>query len=270
MLRSDEWFQNVRLGARDVAMSKCQLYLISPLDVGGAFPEMLAGALDAHGTYPPVAAFQFRVKGMDDHAAALLAEPLQRICAARDVAFIVNDSVSLAKRLGADGVHLGQQDGDLREARAYLGKDLQIGVTCHGSRHLALEAGEAGADYVAFGAFYPTTTKQVVHTAKVALLRWWHVWSELPSVAIGGITLENAAPLVEAGADFLAVSAGVWQHPDGPEAAVAGFVKLMKEVRSFDPAEADLAAIMEELGEPLPGMDGAMDSATDSAIDEAD
>ncbi len=236
-------------------MSKCQLYLISPLELGGAFPEVLARALDAHGTYPQVAAFQFRVKGMDDHAAAILAEPLQRICAERDVAFIVNDSVSLAKRLGADGVHLGQQDGDLREARAYLGPDVQIGVTCHGSRHLALEAGEAGADYVAFGAFYPTTTKQVVHTAKVALLRWWHVWSELPCVAIGGITLENATPLIEAGADFLAVSAGVWQHPDGPEAAVAGFVKLMKEIRSFDPADADLVAIMEELDEPLPGMD---------------
>ncbi len=238
-------------------MSRCQLYLISPLEVDGAFPEVLARALDSHGAFAPVAAFQFRVKGIDDHAAALLAEPLQRICQARDVAFIVNDSVSLAKRLGADGVHLGQHDGDVREARQYLGKDVQIGVTCHGSRHLALEAGEAGADYVAFGAFYPTTTKEVSHTAKVALLRWWHVWSELPCVAIGGITLENAAPLIEAGADFLAVSAGVWQHPEGPETAVAGFVRLMKEVRSFDPAEADLALIMDELGEPLPGMDEA-------------
>jgi thiamine-phosphate pyrophosphorylase len=231
-------------------MSKCELYLISPAVVGGHFPAVLARTLDA----ARVAAFQFRVKGLDDHAAALLAEPLQKICAEREVAFIVNDSSSLAKRLGADGVHLGQGDGDVREVRAYLGKEAQIGMTCHNSRHLALEAGEAGADYVAFGAFFPTTTKQVSHTAKIGLLRWWHVWSELPCVAIGGITVDNAAPLIEAGADFLAVSAGVWQHPDGPEAAVVEFRRLMKEVRSFVPSEADLAAIMEELGEPLPGL----------------
>ncbi len=227
----------------------CQLYLISPLEVGGTFPEQLANVLDAG----PVAAFQFRVKDMDEHEAAQLAAPLQRICAERDVAFIVNDSISLAKRLGADGVHLGQHDGDVREARERLGKEAQIGVTCHGSRHLALEAGETGADYVAFGAFYPSTTKSVSHEAKPALLRWWHVWSELPSVAIGGITLANAAPLIEAGADFLAVSGGVWQHPGGPAAAVAGFNRLLAEHRAFDPREADLAAIMEDLGEPLPG-----------------
>ncbi len=121
-------------------MSDCQLYLISPLDVGGAFPQRLARALDAG----PVAAFQFRVKGIDEHEAAALAEPLQRICVERGVAFIVNDSISLAKRLGADGVHLGQPDGDVREARERLGRDAQIGVTCHASRHLALDAGEAG------------------------------------------------------------------------------------------------------------------------------
>ncbi len=238
-------------------MPNCQLYLISPLDVSGDFADRLARSLDAG----PVAAFQFRVKGLDEHAAALLAEPLQAICAARDVAFIVNDSISLAKRLGADGVHLGQGDGDVREARERLGKAAQIGVTCHDSRHLALEAGEAGADYVAFGAFYLTQTKTVSHVAKSALLRWWHVWSELPSVAIGGITVDNAAPLIEAGADFLAVSAGVWQYPAGPEAAVAGFGQLLAETRAFDPAEADLAAIMEDLGEPLPGFGGVNSDA---------
>lgn len=227
-------------------MPHCQLYLISPLDVSGDFPEQLARALDAG----PVAAFQLRLKGLDEHEAAALAKPLQELCAARDVTFIVNDSVSLAKRIGADGVHLGQDDGDVREARERLGKDAQIGVTCHGSRHLALEAAEAGADYVAFGAFYPTTTKEVSHEARPALLRWWHVWAELPSVAIGGITLDNAPPLIEAGADFLAVSAGVWQHPQGAEAAVAGFARLMQEIRTFDPRVADLAAIMEELDEP--------------------
>ncbi|WP_298174795.1 thiamine phosphate synthase [Novosphingobium sp.] len=190
----------------------CQLYLISPLDVGGSFPDRLACALDAG----PVAAFQFRVKDVAEHDAARLAEPLQRICADREVAFIVNDSISLAKRLGADGVHLGQDDGSVADARARLGKAAQIGVTCHASRHLAMEAGEAGADYVAFGAFFPSSTKDTKHVAEPELLQWWSRLFELPCVAIGGITAANCGPLVAAGADFLAVSHAVW---GGDEAA---------------------------------------------------
>ena len=193
-------------------MPDCQLYLISPLDVSGGFPDRLARALDAG----PVAAFQFRVKGLDEHAAAALAEPLQRICETREVAFIVNDSISLAKRLGADGVHLGQSDGAVADARAALGREVQIGVTCHASRHLAMEAGEAGADYVAFGAFFPTTTKQAPHHAEPEILTWWQGLFELPCVAIGGITADTAGGLVRSGADFLAVSAAVWS---GDEAA---------------------------------------------------
>jgi thiamine-phosphate pyrophosphorylase len=164
-------------------VADCLLYLISPLEVGGAFPDRLARALDA----APVAAFQFRVKGIDDHAAAALAEPLQRVCAEREVAFIVNDSIALARRIGADGVHLGQSDGSVAEARERLGRAAQIGVTCHASRHLAMEAGEAGADYVAFGAFFPTTTKAVEHRAEPELLTWWQGLFELPCVAIGVI-----------------------------------------------------------------------------------
>lgn len=201
----------------------CQLYLISALDVGGAFPDRLARALDAG----PVAAFQFRVKDVDQHEAARLAEPLQRLCADSDVAFIVNDSIALAKRLGADGVHLGQEDGDPREARQQLGPAAQIGVTCHDSRHLAMEAGEAGADYVAFGSFYPTTTKEVRHRPDPEILSWWTTLFELPCVAIGGITPENARPLVEAGADFLAVCGAVWNAGDGEAAAVRRFSALL-------------------------------------------
>jgi thiamine-phosphate pyrophosphorylase len=206
-----------------MTMPKCQLYLISPLDVGGDFPVQLDAALSAG----PVAAFQFRVKGIDQHEAARLAEPLQAICAAHDVAFIVNDDVALAKRIKADGVHLGQGDGDPREARTALGKDAQIGVTCHNSRHLAMEAAEAGADYVAFGAFYPTSTKEVKHMAEVETLELWSQFTEVPCVAIGGISPENAKPLIEAGADFLAVSSAVWGHPDGPAAAVKAFNALL-------------------------------------------
>ena len=180
----------------------CHLYLVSPLDVGGTFPARLERALAA----APVAAFQSRVKGLDQHEAARLAEPLQAICAARDVAFIVNDSIALAKRLGADGVHLGQGDGEVREAREVLGREAQIGVTCHASRHLAMEAGEAGADYVAFGSFFPSETKASEHRPEPELLEWWSGLFEIPCVAIGGITPGNCAPLVRAGADFLAVS----------------------------------------------------------------
>lgn len=199
----------------------CQLYLVSPLDVGGAFPERLARALGAG----PVAAFQFRVKGVDQHEAAALAEPLQRICADADVAFLVNDSAALAKRLGADGVHLGQSDGDVKAARDLLGREAQIGVTCHDSRHLAMEAAEAGADYVAFGAFHPTTTKAVEHHAEPEILSWWTTLSPVPCVAIGGITVENAKPMITAGADFLAVSSAVWHGDEA--AAVNAFCALL-------------------------------------------
>ena len=206
---------------RDVRRPPCQLYLISPLDVTGGFVDRLARALDAG----PVAAFQFRVKDVDQHEAARLAEPLQRICADREVAFIVNDSISLAKRLGADGVHMGQEDGDPREARDALGPSVQIGVTCHDSRHLAMEAGDAGADYVAFGSFHPTTTKVVKHRPEPVILSWWSALFELPCVAIGGITPDNAAPLIAAGADFLAVSGAVWSGDE--TAAIQAFAQVL-------------------------------------------
>ena len=201
----------------------CQLYLVSPPEVGGGFPDRLAEALDAG----PVAAFQLRVKGVDQHEAARLAEPLQKLCAARDVAFIVNDSMALAKRIGADGVHLGQGDGDPREARLLLGPAAQIGITCHDSRHLAMEAGEAGADYVAFGAFFPTDTKEVRYRPDPGILSWWSALFELPCVAIGGIAPENGRALVEAGADFLAVCGAVWNHEEGPGAAVRAFRDIL-------------------------------------------
>jgi len=207
---------------RDAKRPPCKLYLISPPSIDADFAETLAMALDAG----PVAAFQLRLKGIDDHRIAELAGPLLAVCRSREVAFIVNDSIGLAKRLDADGVHLGQDDGDPRDAREQLGPDAQIGVTCHDSRHLAMEAGEAGADYVAFGAFYPTTTKETEHRPDPSILGWWSTLFEMPSVAIGGITPDNAAPLVAAGADFLAVSGAVWNDPDGPAAVVKKFAAV--------------------------------------------
>ena len=200
-----------------------RLYLISPQEVGGAFPGRLAAALE-----PGVAsAFQLRVKDVDEHELARLAEPLQRICADANVAFIVNDSMALARRLGADGVHLGQSDGDVREARALLGPGAQIGRTCHDSRHLAMQAGEDGVDYVAFGAFYETTTKPSHYRPKPEILSWWSTVFEIPCVAIGGITPDNARPLIEAGADFIAVCGAVWNDPDGEAAAIGKFAALL-------------------------------------------
>ena len=199
-----------------------KLYLISPQEVGGSFPDRLKAALE-----PGVAAaFQLRVKNIDEHELALLAEPLQRICADEEIAFIVNDSMSLAKRLGADGVHLGQSDGNVREARALLGPTAQVGKTCHDSRHLAMEAGEAGADYVAFGAFYTTTTKPSDYRPDPSILTWWSTLFEIPCIAIGGIMPGNAKPLVQAGADFLAVCQAVWGKDD-PEAAVRAFEEVL-------------------------------------------
>ncbi len=199
-----------------------KLYLISPQAVGGNFPDRLNAALEPG----LAAAFQLRVKDVGEHELARLAEPLQRICADAEVAFIVNDSISLAKRLGADGVHLGQSDGDIREARALLGPSAQIGKTCHDSRHLAMEAGEAGADYVAFGAFYPTTTKPSDYRPDPSILSWWSTVFEIPCVAIGGITPEKARPLVEAGADFIAVCQAVWGK-EQPAAAVRAFEEAL-------------------------------------------
>ena len=194
-----------------------KLYLISPKDISGPFPDRLKAALEPG----LAAAFQLRVKDLGEHELARLAEPLQRACADAGVAFIVNDSMALAKRLGADGVHLGQSDGDIREARALLGSSAQIGKTCHDSRHLAMEAGEAGADYVAFGAFYPTMTKPSDFRPAPSILSWWSALFEIPCVAIGGIKPANAKPLVDAGADFLAVCQAVWGSEDPTDAVLA-------------------------------------------------
>lgn len=208
---------------------RCRLYLITPpvvADIDG-FARELETALNAG----DVASLQVRLKDRDgvsapdDHIRALTRRILE-LAQSRGVAVLINDRPDLAAELGADGVHLGQSDMALPAARRLVGPDRIVGVTCHDSRHLALEAGEAGADYVAFGAFYPTDTKATSAVPDLELLTWWQQMIELPCVAIGGISVDNARPLVEAGADFLAVSSGVWRHPQGPAAAVAALNDL--------------------------------------------
>lgn len=196
----------------------CRLYLITPprLDDLAGFGHVLAQALDAG----DVAALQIRLKDVDDAIVAAAVDALAPIAQARDVAVILNDRPDLAARLGCDGVHVGQEDASYAEARRLLGRDRIVGVTCHDSRHLAMEAAEAGADYVAFGAFFPTTTKESKTRAELEILTIWQESMETPCVAIGGITVETARLVAGAGADFVAVSAGVWSHGGGPAAAV--------------------------------------------------
>ena len=202
----------------------CRLYLISPerLDHPSIFAAELRAALDGG----DVAAFQLRLKDVDDSAIARAADTLRPICQQRDVAFILNDRPDLAVKLDCDGVHVGQEDMPYAEARRIVGADRQVGVTCKDSRHLAMEAADAGADYVAFGAFFASTTKTVTTPADIDILKWWSDVMQVPCVAIGGITVENCPAVIEAGADFLAVAGGVWNYEGGPEAAVRAFNEL--------------------------------------------
>ena len=196
----------------------CRLYLITPPAIPDltAFAVTLAAALDAG----DVAALQVRLKDVDDAAVLAAVEAIRQVAQVRGVAVILNDRADLAKRSGCDGVHLGQLDMPLVEARRIMGPDAMIGVTCHDSRELAMDAAEAGADYVAFGAFYPTTTKATLHRPDPEILTIWQETVEVPCVAIGGITVDTAGLLARAGADFVAVSGAVWNHPDGPATAV--------------------------------------------------
>ncbi len=198
-------------------MSDTRLYLITPSEFNlDDFSKHLSDALDGG----DVASLQLRMKESYDEDIIAAARTLMPICHAKDVAFIINDRPDLAVKTSADGVHVGQEDMRYAEARELLGPDKIVGVTCKDSRHLAMEAGEQGADYVAFGSFFPTTTKLTTSTATPEILTWWQDLFEVPCVAIGGITAENAACLAQAGADFLAICSGVWEHAEGPRKAV--------------------------------------------------
>lgn len=221
----------------------CRLYLISPPAIEvNAFARSLEEAL-AGGD---VGAFQLRLKDADDAAIIRASEALIPLCRDAGVAFILNDRVDLAQQLDVDGVHIGQDDMPLSEARRRLGADMVIGVTCHASGHMAMEAGDGGADYVAFGAFYPTTSKSLEKQEKYGrpdadLLRWWATYTILPCVAIGGMTPSNCVPLVTAGADFIAAITAVWSHEQGPKAAVAAFNEAIRAGMQARVADDEMA-----------------------------
>src|SRR6266550_3592217 len=201
----------------------CRLYLVTPPELE---PKLFAETLKRALQGGDVASVQLRLKHASDEDVLRAGEILSPVTQRAGAAFILNDRPDLAARLGADGVHVGQEDASYTEARAAMGANRIVGVTCHDSRHLAIEAAEAGADYVAFGAFFPTTTKPSQYRPAPELLAWWGENMTVPSVAIGGITVENCSPLIEAGADFLAVASGVWDYPGGPGAAVKAFNAL--------------------------------------------
>jgi thiamine-phosphate pyrophosphorylase len=205
-------------------MADCRLYLISPPSIDlSLFIEQFKEAIKGG----DIASFQLRLKDMDEESIIQASEALMPICHENDIAFILNDNPELAKSIGADGVHLGQNDMPLKEARSLLGDNMIIGVTCHSSKHNAMTAGEASADYVAFGAFFPTTTKEVGELADQSILKWWNELFEVPCVAIGGITVDNAPELITKGSDFIAVSSGIWNHPNGSRIAVQKFNDLL-------------------------------------------
>ena len=207
-------------------IAKSLLYLISPptIELAKFLPE-LESAFESD----LVAVFQLRLKNLEMQDLRAVIPPVRELCRFYGVPFLLNDYVHLAADMGCDGVHIGQKDMTMNDARAVMGDDAIIGVTCHDSKDLAFDAAEAGADYVAFGAFYPTKTKDYGFRPTPDLLRDWSELTTVPCVAIGGITPDNAAPLVDAGADFIAVVSAVWDHPDGAKIAVEGFSGILKK-----------------------------------------
>ncbi|WP_297801687.1 thiamine phosphate synthase [uncultured Brevundimonas sp.] len=200
----------------------CQLYLITPpsIDDLGAFAVRLDAALAAG----EVAAVQIRLKPATDDRIREAVAALKPVCHRYGVPVLLNDRPDLAKATDCDGVHVGQEDTPVKDARRIMGEDAMVGATCHDSRHLAMEAAEAGADYVAFGAFFPTDTKETTHRPELDILTIWQETMETPCVAIGGIGIDTAAEVARAGADFIAVSGAVWNHPEGEAAAVKALV----------------------------------------------
>lgn len=202
----------------------CQIYLLTPPVISdvGQFCQTLEKTLAA----APVACLQIRLKELENSALVQAGKAISEICHAANIEVILNDRPDLVAEIGADGAHIGQEDMDYFSSRELLGGDAIIGVTCHNSKELAFAAASAGADYVAFGAFFDTPTKTPKAKAELEILEWWQEAVEIPCVAIGGITVENAQAVIQAGADFIAVSSGVWDHPDGPATAVSHFSQL--------------------------------------------
>ena len=198
------------------------LYLITPDDTDTARLLARTAPLLAEG----VAWLQYRNKAAGDALRHEQASALQSLCASAGVPLVINDDVSLAKSVGAAGVHLGEDDGDIAAARALLGGQAIVGTSCYDQLPLAQRAVTAGASYVAFGAFFPTRSKTGTRQASVELLEEAAPLG-VPRVAIGGITPDNATSLIDAGADLVAVISCIYDAPD-PVTTVQAYRQLFQ------------------------------------------
>ncbi len=174
-----------------------------------------------------VSCLQIRLKNVEDKNIIEICKIVRPICDNYKIPLIINDRLDLVKKCDADGVHLGQEDGSIKDARKYLGSNFIIGASCYNSKHIAMEAAENGADYVAFGAFFESKTKVPKVKVKKNIIEDWNFISNIPCVAIGGITPTNCKDLIKAGADHLAVIGSIWNSDKSPEKAIMDFKKIL-------------------------------------------
>ena len=201
-----------------------KLYIISPANINiNEFPSSLEEVLKTG----LVACFQLRLKNLNDQELINISKVLKPICNKFDVPFILNDRLDLANKIGADGVHLGEDDPSILDARKLLGPKAIIGASCYNSKHLAMKAAEQGANYVAFGAFFETKTKKAKTKAVMSLIEDWVLISNIPCVAIGGINSKNCHELIKAGVDFIAVVGAIWNNIDSPRKAILNFKNII-------------------------------------------
>lgn len=194
-----------------------QIYLISPPQIElKDFSLKLENALKT-GFVP---SFQLRLKNYSPSEIKKISQEIKKICDENNCLFLLNDFYEIALEVGASGVHVGIDDKKISQIRQNSPKNFVIGASCYDSKHLAMEAGEQGADYISFGAFFETQTKISRGKPTVEILNWASEILNLPIVAIGGINDKNCVELVKNGADFLAVISYVWQHPEGVEVAI--------------------------------------------------
>lgn len=214
---------------QNIADNSSQIYLISPAQIDlKNFSKKLELALKTK----LVPVFQLRLKNYPNAEIAKIAQELKKICYDNNCLFLLNDSLQIALDIDADGVHLGVEDGSISAARKKSPSNFVIGASCYDSKHLSIEAAEQGANYISFGAFFPSQTKISRGNPSQEILQWSSEMLNLPIVAIGGITDKNCASLAKAGADFLAIISYVWSHPDSEVVALNQIQSALSALKS--------------------------------------
>ena len=201
-----------------------KIYLITPPKID---EKLFFASLENVLSTKIVSCLQIRLKNVEDKNIIEICKIVRPICDNYKIPLIINDRLDLVKKCDADGVHLGQDDGSIKDARKYLGSNFIIGASCYNSKHIAMKAAENGADYVAFGAFFESKTKIPKVQVKTNIIEDWNFISNIPCVAIGGITPTNCKDLIKAGADHLAVIGSIWNSDKSPEKAIMDFKKIL-------------------------------------------